>query len=107
VVGFQLPAPQQLGSGPADLLYSSTVWAFAGAGDVVTVELGTSTEDALPWSDADRSLALTLPIGKATSVLRSDGPEIRVDVGHRRWLRVRGTVGLTALTAYARQLSGR
>jgi hypothetical protein len=107
VVGFQLPAPQQLGSGPADLLYSSTVWAFARGGDVVTVELGTSTQAALPWSETDPSRSLSLSLGRATSVLRSDGPEIRVDLGRRRWVRVRGTVGPAQLSTYAQRLSVR
>lgn len=103
-VGFSLPAPQQLGSGPPALLYSSTVWAFARGADSITVEEGTSVEDALPWSDRDPSRAVSLSGRRGTTVLRNDGPEVRVALEGRRWLRVRGTVRLSELVAYARGL---
>jgi hypothetical protein len=104
VSGFRLPAPQQLGSGPVALLYASTVWAFSRGADAITVEAGSSTDDAVPWADQDRTRTVPLPAGKATSVLRSDGPELRIDLGARRWLRVRGTGSLDDLVSYARQL---
>lgn len=100
VDAFTLPAPK--GSGGPQVLYRSTVWAFRRGPDVVTVEAGGG--GGLPWDDRDPSRSVTLPVGRADSVMRSDGPELRVDLGGGRWLRVRGTISPEALTAYARTL---
>ena len=99
---FVLPGPQQQPGEPPPVLYTSTVWAFARGPDAVTVEVGSTPSGNLPWNDADASEPVALPIGSARSVLRNDGPELRVDLGGGRWLRVRGTVPPGQLEAYAR-----
>jgi hypothetical protein len=100
VVSFALPSPP--GTGGPPLLYQSTVWAFTRGADLITVEAGGG--GAVPWVDTDPSQAVSLPVGPAESVIRSDGAELRVDLGGGRWLRVRGTVSPEALADYARTL---
>jgi hypothetical protein len=99
VVLFRFPAPSSQGT---QLLYTSTVWAFSRAADVITVEAGEG--GGLPWQDTDPSRAVSLPLGPAKSVVRSDGAELRVDLGSGRWVRVRGTLSVADITAYAKRL---
>ena len=99
VVLFAFPEPNSQGQ---QLLYTSTVWSFARGPDLVTVEAGEG--GGLPWVDTDPSRPVSLPIGAAKSVVRSDGAELRVDLGQGRWVRVRGTSSIADLTAYARRL---
>ncbi|HEY1634984.1 MAG TPA: hypothetical protein VGF64_09520, partial [Acidimicrobiales bacterium] len=40
-------------------------------------------------------------LGPAQSAIRSDGAEIRVDLGGGRWMRVRGTGSASTLSRYA------
>ena len=101
---FSLPGPQQQPGEPPPVLYTSTVWAFARGPDAVTVEAGSTPSGNLPWNEADASEPASLPVGPAHSVLRSDGPELRVDLGGGRWLRVRGTLSPEQLETYARTL---
>ena len=44
-------------------------------------------------------------LGPATTALRSDGPEVRVDLGGGRWVRVRSALSVADLTAYAQRLT--
>lgn len=83
------------------------VWAFAKGPDVVTVEAGTSGSGQLPWADEP---TVTEPVhltglGSGESALRSDGAEIRIDEGDGQWIRIRGSVPLKGLIAYASTLS--
>ena len=104
-VGFAMPGPQQQPGIPPPVLYTSTIWAFGRGGDSITVEAGTSGGSGPPpWLDTDPTRPVDLPIGKATSAVRNDGFEVRVDLGNGKWLRVRGTVPLADVVAYARTL---
>ncbi|HWC34004.1 MAG TPA: hypothetical protein VG650_04160 [Mycobacteriales bacterium] len=100
---FRLPNPDD----PASLAARSVVWSFGDAGDqLITVEVGSEAGGRLPWASGDtvtRPVSLPL-LGTATSALRSDGAEIRVVLPSGAWLRVRGTVPIGTLIAYARQL---
>ena len=58
----------------------------------------------LPWVETDPSRPVSLPLGAAKSVVRSDGAELRVDLGQGRWVRVRGTSSVADLTKYAGRL---
>jgi hypothetical protein len=100
---FAEPDPQS----PQVILATSVVWAFTAGADVVTVEAGQSAPGQLPWgSESTSTRAVTLThVGPATTAIRSDGAEIRVDLGSGRWVRVRGTVPLSGLVAYADTLS--
>jgi hypothetical protein len=70
------------------------------------VEAGRERGGALPWSSADSpTRPLRLPgFGTASTALRSDGPEVRVDLGDGLWVRVRGTVSVAVLERYAATL---
>lgn len=86
---------------------SSVVWAFVDGARFVTVEAGTSRPGQLPWHPDD---TVTKPVtlqglGPATTALRSDGAEVRVDLGDGRWVRVRGAIPVAGLTAYAQRLT--
>jgi hypothetical protein len=99
---FALRQPSD--AGPVTL-YTSTVWAFTRGSEVVTVEAGDSRASGqLPWLPSDVSRPVGLPLGRAESVMRNDGTELRVDLGGARWVRVRGTVPLAALVRYATTL---
>lgn len=100
---FAEPDPQN----PRVILATSVVWAFALGSDVVTVEAGQNAPGQLPWdSESTITRAVTfVRLGPATTAIRSDGAEIRVDLGGGRWLRVRGTVAVSGLVAYADKLS--
>jgi hypothetical protein len=99
---FTLPS-----SNGGGLQARSTVWAFTRGGDVITVEAGFERGGQFPWADQPTpTTTVTLPgLGKATTALRSDGPEVRVLLGSGRWVRVRGTVPLPELVSYARRLT--
>ncbi|HUE58234.1 MAG TPA: hypothetical protein VMO88_01495 [Acidimicrobiales bacterium] len=95
-------------SDPTQVTDTSMIWSFVSDGKLITVEAGQGT---VPWAPAGtptQTLALG-GLGAATSALRSDGPEIRVQLGGARWVRVRGTVPLEVLAAYASglKLAGR
>lgn len=99
-VRFLQPDP----STPGAIAARSVVWAFAAGPDVITVEAGTAAR--LPWDEADspaRPVRLA-KLGAGESALRSDGPEVRVDLGHGNWVRIRGTVPLGTLVRYAQQV---
>jgi hypothetical protein len=103
--GFFLPGAQLVPGVPPSIVFVSTVWAFGRGADAVTVEAGGSSKGKPPWSADDPSQGLKSPIGgQATSVLRGDGPEIRIDLGEGKWVRVRGSIPLNRLTAYAKRL---
>lgn len=103
-VGFLMIGEPQMPSTPPPILYTSTVWGFARGGDSITIEAGASGSGPPPWLDSDLSRDVDLPMGKAQSVLRSDGPELRVVLTDGKWVRIRGTVPIDALEAYARTL---
>jgi hypothetical protein len=102
-VDFRLPdrnAPAQAGA-------ASVVWAFTAGPRVITVEAGSQRGGGLPWRDGDtvtNTVTLT-GLGPASTAVRSDGFEIRVDLGAGRWVRVRGTVGLDQLVTYGHRLT--
>jgi hypothetical protein len=99
---FAEPDPQT----PRQLLAASLVWSFTRGDAVITVEAGTNSPGLLPWQTESTAVrALTLPLGRGESVLRSEGPEIHVDLGGGRWVRIRGTVTLAGLETYARSVS--
>ncbi len=101
---FTAPGTAARGGG---VLAASVTWAFVRGADIITVEAGTQ-RSGLPWDQQPtRTRTLTLAgLGKATSALRSDGPELRVDLGGGRWVRVRGTVPLPELVRYAQRITG-
>jgi hypothetical protein len=101
-VSLRLPDPAQPGAN----LAATVVWAFDDGARVITVEAGLQRDELLPWSPGDtvsRTVRLA-GLGEATTALRSDGPEVRIDLGEGRWVRVRGTVSLASLTAFASRL---
>ncbi|HET6811820.1 MAG TPA: hypothetical protein VFH50_12495 [Acidimicrobiales bacterium] len=100
---FAEPDPQS----PQVILATSVVWAFTNGADVVSVEAGQSAPGQPPWDgEATRTRTVTLTrLGPAATAIRSDGAEVRVDLGAGRWIRVRGTVPVSGLVAYADTLS--
>lgn len=98
-VDFRLPDSEH----PAQTVAATVVWTFIHGNRVITVEAGRERGGVLPWSnDGSPTHAITLPgLGDASTALRSDGPEVRIDVGAGRWVRVRGTVPPAELTDYA------
>ena len=101
-VSFRLPDPQD----PSQVMARTQVWAFVAGARVITVEAGAERGGTLPWAASDTvTTPLTLRgLGPADLALRSDGPEIRVALGDGQWVRIRGTVPIPTLTAYAQQL---
>src|SRR2546421_411822 len=105
--GFQALAPVQFGlpdpmQSPS-LVAASVVWSFVRGPDSVTVEAGSERPGQLPWQ-ADDTVTEPLRLaglGPARSAIRSDGAEVRVDLGGGNWGRVRGTVPASALADYA------
>lgn len=92
---------------PAQTVATSVVWAFTRGPRVVTVEAGSERSGGLPWNARDtvaRSTHLA-GLGAASTVVRSDGFEVRVDLGGGAWVRIRGTVSLDELVAYAQRLT--
>lgn len=101
-VRLRVPDPQV----PTSTIATSVIWTFVDGARVVTVEAGQTRGGRAPWSDGD---TVTAPValrglGRASSALRSDGAEIRVNLGVRGWVRIRGTVAIDKLVAYANSL---
>ncbi|HVA42316.1 MAG TPA: hypothetical protein VNF50_02420, partial [Acidimicrobiales bacterium] len=91
--------PQQVGQ----LEAAEVVWYFVKGPDVITVEAGENAPGQLPWDNektVTRSVRLTR-LGAAQSAIRSDGAELRIDLGDGQWIRIRGTVPLAGLVVYA------
>ena len=101
-VTFRLPDPQA----PTQIVAATVVWSFANGPRVITVEAGEERGGTLPWQPGDTVTdTVQVPaLGSASTALRSDGPEVRINAGAGRWVRVRGTVSLPVLVAYAREL---
>jgi hypothetical protein len=102
-VSFRLPDPQHPSSGT---VAASVIWAYVRGAQCITVEAGSEAGGQLPWTATD---TVSLPahlsnFSTATTALRSDGPEVRIDVGAGRWVRVRGTVPLAVLLKFAAEL---
>jgi hypothetical protein len=102
-VRFRLPDTQT----PTSTAAASVVWAFVAGPRVITVEAGTGRPGQLPWRADD---TVTRPVtlrglGRALTAVRSDGAEVRVDLGGGRWVRVRGTLPVGDLVVYAQQLT--
>ncbi len=102
-VAFTVPDPQR----PTSTIATSVVWAFVAGARFVTVEAGTGRPGQPPWRPDDTT---TTPVslhglGAATTALRSDGAEVRVDLGGGHWVRVRGALSVAELTAYAQRLT--
>ncbi|HXA42736.1 MAG TPA: hypothetical protein VNV65_07480 [Candidatus Solibacter sp.] len=100
---FRLPDP----AAPAQSLATSVVWAYTLGARVITVEAGRQQAGALPWRAGDTAgePVHLAGLGAATAVVRSDGFELRVDLGGGQWVRVRGTVPLDQLIAYGQLLT--
>jgi hypothetical protein len=96
---FTIPDPQ----GSHALEASSVVWVFVRGTELVTVEAGTDAGGAMPWQPSDTPVAeVTLSgLGPAETAIRSDGAEVRIDLGHGEWVRVRGTETASWLARYA------
>jgi hypothetical protein len=100
---FRFPDPQN----PSQTAATSVVWAFSSGPRVITVEAGSTRGGGLPWHAGDtvtESVQLR-GLGPATTALRSDGLELRVDLGGGAWVRVRGTVALDQLVSYGHLLT--
>ena len=100
---FRFPDPQN----PSQTAATSVVWGFTDGPRVITVEAGSEGGGGLPWNAADTNTeSVNLHgLGAASIAARSDGFEVRVDLGGGRWVRVRGTVPLDALITYAHRLT--
>jgi hypothetical protein len=105
--GFEaMPSVHAITHDPTDLTRVadvSDVWAFRRGGALITVEAGTGQT---PWNDSGvptRNVLLK-KLGPAVTVLRSDGPQVQVQMGGSRWVRVGGTVALAQLVSYASEL---
>jgi hypothetical protein len=101
-VQFTLPDPRN----PAAVAAVSEVWTFARGTDVVSVEAGSEQPGRLPWQANDTvSEAVHLTgLGAGQSAIRSDGAEIRVDLGGGNWVRIHGTTPVQPLVDYANRL---
>lgn len=89
------------------LLSAEVIWYFTKGPDVITVEAGESPPGRLPWTaqvTATRPVTLA-KLGAARSAIRSDGAELRLDLGDGQWIRIRGTVPLVGLIVYANMLT--
>jgi hypothetical protein len=102
-VDFALSDPQN----PSQTVATSVVWAFTRGPRVITVEAGGERSGGLPWNVGDTIARNTrlAGLGPASSVVRSDGVELRIDLGGGAWVRVRGTVPLDELITYAQRLT--
>lgn len=101
-LSFRLPDPQH----PTGTVAASVIWAYQRGAECITVEAGLEAGGQLPWKSTD---TVSRPAGlaafsTATTALRSDGPEVRIDAGQGRWVRVRGTVPLAELLKFAATL---
>lgn len=101
-VQFTLPDPRN----PSALTAASEVWTFVDGADTVSVEAGSEQPGQLPWQAGDTvtSAVRLAGLGSGQSAIRSDGAEIRVDLGGGRWVRVHGTMPVQPLTDYANRL---
>jgi hypothetical protein len=102
-VDFRFPDPQN----PSQTAATSVVWAFSDGRRVITVEAGRQRGGGLPWHEGDtvtESIALH-GLGPASTAVRSDGFELRIDAGGGAWVRVRGTVPLDQLISYGHRLT--
>ena len=84
----------------------TTVWYFVVGPQVITVEAGSERGGVLPWRAGDtvtNSISLA-GLGPATTAVRSDGYQLRIDLGGGKWVRVLGTVPLPELVAYGQLL---
>jgi len=102
-VDFRFPDAQN----PSQTAATSVVWGFTDGPRVITVEAGRERGGGLPWRTGDTSTeSVNLHgLGPASTAVRSDGFEVRVDLGGGEWVRVRGTVALDALIVYAHRLT--
>jgi hypothetical protein len=88
---------------PLQVTDISAIWSFSSGGAVITVEAG---QGQIPWAAGGPVTQLQLRgLGPASSALRSDGPEIRVQLDQDRWVRVRGTVPPGQLAGYASEVA--
>lgn len=89
---------------PVDaVLYTSKAWVFVRGPDAIIVE---AASGGLGWSTRDPGEAVDLAgLGRARSVLGVDGSELRVELGKRGWVRIRGTVDPERLADYADALT--
>jgi len=109
--GFQRGEPEDVIEGnpqqAGQLEAAEVVWYFIKGPDVITVEAGENAPGQLPWdsqSTVTRPVRLTR-LGAARSAIRSDGAELRIDLGDGQWVRIRGTVPLAGLITYANTLA--
>jgi hypothetical protein len=100
---FRLPDP----STPSQSVATTIVWTFTSGARVVTVEAGRERGGGLPWRSGDTATeSVTLAgLGQAMTAARSDGFELRVDLGGGQWVRVHSTGSLEQLVAYGQTLS--
>jgi hypothetical protein len=101
------PAVATVAYSPSDttrVTDTSMIWSFVSGGRLITVEAG---QGMLPWAPAasPTQTVVLAGLGTATSALRSDGSEIRVQLDGARWIRVRGTVPPETLARYASELT--
>jgi hypothetical protein len=82
------------------------VWTYVKGSDVISVEAGSERPGQLPWQpgDTETEPVQLLGLGPAQSAIRSDGAEIRVDLGSGRWVRVHGTIPVAELAEYSNGL---
>jgi hypothetical protein len=101
-VDFRFPDPNN----PSQTAAASVVWAFTSGAHLIEVEAG-SERGALPWTSGDTVTdRVTLKgLGAAETAVRSDGFELRIDLGGGQWVRVEGNVPLADLIAYGHRLS--
>ncbi|MHB1444779.1 MAG: hypothetical protein ACYCTI_12975 [Acidimicrobiales bacterium] len=109
--GFQRGEPEDVTvtslQQAGQLQAAEVVWYFVKGPDVITVEAGENAPGQLPWNNqatVTRPVRLTR-LGAAQSAIRSDGAELRIDLGDGQWVRIRGTVPLAGLIAYADTLA--
>ena len=98
---FRLPDP----SAPSQTVAQSVVWTFEDGARTITVEAG-SERGGPPWHDGDTVTATVdlAGLGPAQTAVRSDGYQLRLDLGGGAWVRVLGTVPLAQLVAYGELL---
>jgi hypothetical protein len=101
-VQFTLPDPRNA----AAVAAVSEVWTFVSGTDVMSVEAGSEQPGRLPWQPNDTvTEAVHLDgLGAGQSAIRSDGAEIRVDLGGGNWVRVHSTTPVQPLVDHANRL---
>lgn len=100
---FQLPDRNQ----PSQSAARSVVWAFVDGAHLITVEAGRQSSVSLPWMEGDTPTTAVMlhGLGAASTAVRSDGFEVRINLGNGDWVRVRGTVPLDQLVGFAHLLT--